>query len=339
MVKRILFWLFVVAFAWILVSRMSEIERLAQTLQQGRWQWLALAAGLQLLYFVIYTMVYQAAFTAVGVDGTWRHLLPLTFAAIFINSTAPSGGTAGLAVYVDDARQRGQSTTRTAVGTLLVLIADFGSFLFVLAAGLIILFLHHDLQTYEVITGTIMFLYVGGMALLLAAGLWRPDALRWVLVKVENGINRVGHIMRRPTLLGEDWSAYQADQFEESAQLMSAQPLLLAATVGIALTGHLVGVAVLAAVFQAFSVSVSLAVLVAGYAMTILFWIVSPTPNGIGVVEGLMPLIYASLGVPVAQATLVTLSFRGLAFWIPFLIGFVLLRRLSLFASSDSQTE
>lgn len=335
MIKRILFWLLVVAFAWVLISRMGEIERLAQTLQRGRWQWLALAAGLQLLYFVIYTMVYKAAFTTVGVDSKFRNLLPLTFAAIFINSTAPSGGAAGVAVYVDDARQRGQSSTRTAVGTLLVLIADFGSYLIFLAAGLIILFARHDLQSYEIAAGTIMLLYVSGMVLLLALGLWRPVALRWLLVNVQNGVNRVGRALRRPTLLSEDWSAYQVREFEESAQLMAAQPLLLAVTVGIALTGHTVGLASLAAVFRAFSIRASLAVVIAGYAMTILFWIVSPTPNGIGVVEGLMPLVFVSLGVPHTEATLITLSFRGLAFWMPFVVGFMLLRQLPMFTPAE----
>ncbi len=304
-------------------------------MQQGRWQWLALAAGLQLSYFVMLTLVYQVAFTAVGVSSQFKNLLPLTFAAIFINSTAPSGGAAGVAVYVDDARQHGQSTTRTAVGTLLVLIADFGSFLMILAAGLIILFSRHNLQSYEFGAGIIMFLYVGGMALLLALGLWRPVALRRLLVKVQHGVNRVGQVIRRPMLLSEDWSAYQADEFEESAQLMAARPLLLGVTVGLALTGHAIELAALTAVFHAFSVPASLAVVVVGYAITMLFWIVSPTPNGIGVVEGLVPLVYVSLGVPAAEAALITLSFRGLAFWIPFLVGFVLLRRLPMFTSKE----
>ena len=335
MVRRIIFWILVAVFAWVLVSRIGEIEKLAQTLQQGRWQWLAVAAGLQLLYFAIYTLVYQAAFTAVGVDSNFRNLLPLTFAAIFINSTTPSGGTARVAVYIDDARRRDQSTTRTAVGTLLVIITDFGSFLIILAAGLIILFARHDLQNYEIATGTIMFLYVGAMALLLVLGLWQPALLRRLLVIVQRGVNWIGRLVRRPTILSEDWSAHQAGEFEESAQLIAAQPRQVAFSVGIALTGHAVSLASLAAVFYAFSVPASLAVITAGYAMTILFWVVSPTPNGIGVVEALMPVVYVSLGVPAAEAALITLSYRGLAFWIPFVVGFVLLRQLPIFTPAE----
>ena len=79
-----------------------------------------------------------------------------------------------MAVFVHDARRRGQSGARSVSGTLLVNAVDFGSFLLVLLGGLIILYLRHNLTTYELITGIIMFVYVGGIAPLLGLGLWRP---------------------------------------------------------------------------------------------------------------------------------------------------------------------
>jgi len=38
---------------------------------------------------------------------------------------------------------------------------------------------------------------------------------------------------------------------------------------------------------------------------------------GIGVVEGIMTLVFTSLGIPAAVAATVTLAFRGLTFWLP----------------------
>jgi uncharacterized membrane protein YbhN (UPF0104 family) len=46
------------------------------------------------------------------------------------------------------------------------------------------------------------------------------------------------------------------------------------------------------------------------------------------VVEGVMTLVYTSLGVAAEPATLIVLSFRGLTFWLPMFAGFLLLRRL-----------
>lgn len=331
MKRRILLWVLIIAFGWVFMARFNEIEKLAQTLRGGRWQWVALAAILQIGYYAVTALLYQVSFTAVGVTSRWRNLLPLTFAAVFVNSTAPSGGAAGVALYVDEAARRGQSGAKATVGTLLVLVADFGAFLLLLTTAFISLFTRHDLLPYEIITGAIMYLYVGGIAALLGLGLWRPMGLLRLLQKVQSGVNRVGGWFRNPTLMRDDWAEHNADEFAASARAMTAQPRQMLLVLAVALLVHTLDIASLFALFRAFNVIAPVGVVIAGYSMTLLFWIVSPTPNGIGVVEGLMPLVYTSLGLPVAEATVITLAFRGLTFWIPFLLGFALLRRLPVF--------
>ncbi|MCB8979366.1 MAG: flippase-like domain-containing protein [Ardenticatenaceae bacterium] len=332
MKRRLLFWILILAFIWVLIGRFSEIQTLAETLRAGRWPWVVLAAILQLGFYAATSLLYQVSFTAVGVQTHWRNLLPLTFAAVFINSTAPSGGAAGVALYVDEATRRGESGAKTAVGALLVLIADFGSFLVLLTMALATLIIQHSLLSYEIVTGIIMYLYVGGMAALLGLGLWRPKMLLRVLQMVQKGINRVGGWFRNPALVRAGWAEDNADEFAASARTIAAQPRQLLPVLWVAFLTHALDIASLYALFQAFNVTASLGVIIAGYSMTLLFWIVSPTPNGIGVVEGLMPLVYTSLGLPTAAATIITLAFRGLTFWIPFLVGFALLRRLPIFA-------
>ena len=81
------------------------------------------------------------------------------------------------------------------------------------------------------------------------------------------------------------------------------------------------------------SLAARLGPLTAGYAIGFVFWVVSPTPQGIGVVEGVMALVYTSLGVP-APAVLAVLTFRGLTFWLPLLIGFFLLHRVRSFGAA-----
>jgi glycosyltransferase 2 family protein len=50
---------------------------------------------------------------------------------------------------------------------------------------------------------------------------------------------------------------------------------------------------VLVCAFLSFKVQFSTGTIVAGFSMAYLFLIVSPTPSGIGIVEGLMPLALA----------------------------------------------
>ena len=86
---------------------------------------------------------------------------------------------------------------------------------------------------------------------------------------------------------------------------------------------------------RAFGAHLHPGVLVAGYAVGILFWLVAITPSGIGVVEGVMALVFTTLGVPGEQSTVIALAFRGMTFWLPLVIGFVLLRRSRAFRAAS----
>jgi uncharacterized membrane protein YbhN (UPF0104 family) len=56
--------------------------------------------------------------------------------------------------------------------------------------------------------------------------------------------------------------------------------------------------------------------------------IISPTPAGIGVVEGALTLALTSMYISLEDAAVITLSYRGITFWIPMLVGMISLRAL-----------
>jgi phosphatidylglycerol lysyltransferase len=336
MKRRWIFWILVVLFVWVIISRFSEIKKLAETLVGGQWQWVAVAALLQVIYYIIYTALYQSAFLTVGVQSKLGELLPVTFASIFMNVAAPSGGASAVALFADDAARRGQSAARATVGTLLVLVADFSAFLVLLLGGMIYLFTHHNLKFYESIAAVILLVIIGGLTAFLLLGLWRPQWLDRLLHWVMRVANRIAGLFKHPDFLDEAWVERNTAEFTEAAIAIAAQPAMLIQTAAIAFAAHLVDLTSLFFLFLAFHQKVHFGVLVAGYAIGILFWIVSITPQGIGVVEGMMTLVFASLGVPIERATVIALAFRGLTFWLPLAIGFILLRRLKSFGAKES---
>jgi uncharacterized protein (TIRG00374 family) len=85
---------------------------------------------------------------------------------------------------------------------------------------------------------------------------------------------------------------------------------------------------VLLSLFLAFQVPFSAGTIIGGFAISYLFLIVSPTPSGIGIVEGIMPLALSSLRVPWSQAVIITLAYRGITFWVPLGVGAFALRTL-----------
>lgn len=330
--RRWLFWALVIAATWFLISRYAELEKLIDTLRHGDWRWILVAAGLQAVFFLVYASVYQAAFSTVGVRSRTRELLPVWFASIFINTVAP---TAGPVLFIDDAAQRGESASRAAAGTVLVRIADFGTFALILVVGMAYLFLHHNLQPYVVVGAVLLLLLVLGWCALLLLGLHKVEGLQRLLSWGQEWVARLAARAHRPSPLPEDWASRNAREFSAAAAAMATRPRGLGLTLALALTAHLVDLASLYTLFRAFHQNVSLGTLVAGFGVGVLFWIISITPEGIGVVEAVMALVYASLGVPLETATVVALSFRGLTFWLPLGIGLVLLRRIRSFGAEE----
>ena len=87
-------------------------------------------------------------------------------------------------------------------------------------------------------------------------------------------------------------------------------------------------ICVLAFTFLALGTPFSIGTLVAGFSIGYLFLIVSPTPSGLGVVEGVMTVALNTLRVPLGTAALITLTYRAVTFWFPLAVGALAFRLL-----------
>ena len=97
----------------------------------------------------------------------------------------------------------------------------------------------------------------------------------------------------------------------------------------LALANKIVLIIILLLMFVAFKEPFTPGILIASFSLCYLFFYASPTPAGIGIVEGVMTLALKSMGVPLSSATLITLTYRGFTFWLPLLVGFISFRFLT----------
>ncbi len=316
--RRWLLLALLIALAIVVITRFVEIERLVATLLRGQWQWVLAAALLQFLHYLTYAAMFNAGFEAVGVAISTLELLPVVFASVFVNVLAITGGAA---IFVDDAARRGQSAARATAGTLLVLVADFGTFIVVLIAGLAYLAYRRVLVAYQLVGTAILAVSTLGQAAIVALGWWQPRWLEAFFRWLQRATNWVLLRLRRPALLADDWAVRSTAEFIGAAAALATHPRTSGRAVALSFAHHLSGVASLYALFLAFGEPGSIGVVNAAYTVGLLFWIISITPQGIGVVEGVMVLVLVSLGMPTADATVITLAFRSLSFWLPLLVG------------------
>lgn len=314
------------AFAYL---SFGEIETILETLQMGNFWFVLLALLIQLGWFLVAGSTYLSLYRILGLDGTVYKLTLMSAAANFVNIVAPSAGMGGMAVFISEASRNGQSPGKVTVASMLYLFLDYIAFLFVLTLGLIILFRRNDLDPSEIAASAIIFAIAMALGFLLYLGSRSADALGNALARMARFVNRIA----RPFIHREYLSEKRAHEFahEMAADLKSLpeRPRSLIKPLLYAFANKALMMCILIAAFLSFRVPFTAGTIIGGFAISYLFLIVSPTPSGIGIVEGIMPLALSSLRVPWSQAVIITLAYRGVTFWIPLGVGAIALRLLN----------
>jgi glycosyltransferase 2 family protein len=297
-----------------------------QTLQQGHFLWLGLALFTQLAWLVNLAATYRFVYRLLGMEISLVELLPLVATSNFVNVAAPSAGVGGVAVFISDARRRGLSSARVTVAGALFLLFDYLGFLCVLALGLVVLLRRNRLDAGSLSAAAVLLLLALGLAGLLILGARSAQALARVLVRAARFINRLIFPFLGHEYLAEARAYSFADEVAEGLSALRAHWRAYLAPAALALLGKALLIGILLSTFMAFRQPFSAGTLIAGFSIGYLFLIVSPTPAGLGFVEGILPLTFVALGVPKASAVVITLAYRGFTFWLPFGYGFVAFR-------------
>ncbi len=312
----------------VIIGRLAEVQAIVNTLQHGDWRYLFLAIIVVVAWLFNMGFSFLAIYKAIGLEERLSNLMAVAVAAYFVNVIAPSAGMSGLAVFVAEARRRDYSPGKAAIANVLYLLLDYAALLCVLAVGFLILFRRNSLNIPEIVASVILLAIALGMAILIYLGMHSAVQLGKVLSWLGRQVNRLLHPFIHRDYLSERRAHEFAYEAAEGLKELSSTPKNLLLPLGLALIkqGLLIGILLLS--FLAFQVPVSAGTLVAGYSIGYLFLIISPTPSGLGVVEGVLTLVLTSMYVPIGAAAVVTMAYRGFTFWLPLLIGIIAFRWL-----------
>jgi uncharacterized protein (TIRG00374 family) len=301
----------------------SELESVVETLKQGNLWFILLAILIQLSWYLMAGLTYQSLYQMLGLNESVYKLAFLYASANFVNTVAPSAGVGGMAVFISAATRDGHSPGKVTVASMLCLFLDY-----VLTLGLIVLFRRNDLDPAEVGASFVIFAIAMGFGFLLYLGSHSAKALGNALAKMARLVNRLVYPLIHHEYLSEARAHEFAHEMADDLKSLPKQRRNLLLPFIYSLLNKAIQMAVLVSVFLAFRVPFSAGTIIGGFAITYLFLIVSPTPSGIGIVEGIMPLALSSLRVPWEQAVIITLAYRGITFWIPLAVGAFALRIL-----------
>ena len=327
-IRNLLVGLVLVIVLAVVFLRGDQLAQLVETMRQGSTIPLFLAVMTQLCKDFSQSFAYSSCFRAVGEHMAPRSTLPLVFGTFFMNTIAPSLNLAGTTLVVDDARRRGISPGKATSAALLMQITIDGAFCTIMILAFLILLLTVGLSPVWFLLGMVVMLLVGGMISVLVLGRKRPALMLKILHPIERLVNRVRGLFKKPPL--KPWVENIASTFSEAAGLIGHSPKPTLKAYGCSLIASTCELSCFALVGVAFGVT-SPEALICGYVVATLFAMISITPQGVGVVEAAVVVAFTSFGETAAAGTAIGLVYRGIVFWMPFLIGAILIQKTKTF--------
>lgn len=319
-----------------LIANADYLASFLATLKTGALVPLVVATVLMLARHLVQAASYDAAFEAVGHKTGFWHNVVLIFSLVFINTFCLFSGATGVAFIIDDAHRTGADAGTSTSGAILSQIGYFAAILVISIIGFLTMLLSGSMNTLFLIGGLALAAVLAVLSSMFVVGYRKPRMLFRLFIGIEKLVNKMLGLAKKH--LKPAWGRKMAGSFISSAGILAKNPQGTLVTVAYASFSAILNMACLVAIGYAFGFD-NVAALVAAFAVAAISVILSPTPQGVGVVEAAIAAILTAHGCSLATATAIALVYRGIMFWVPFCIGALLLSQSGFFADKKSPTE
>jgi glycosyltransferase 2 family protein len=331
--RRYLFVLAVLGFAiYFFLSRFAAMERATFALSNLKISFAVLSVGSEVLSYLGSRYLLR---TAVRLAGKPVSVIDGALMTAGANSVGTLGGgvlgTAGMTYYW--LRRRGINSGAAGLGGWLPIISD-NIVLAVLSLAGFLVMIHRGKSTHIFAAGFVLavLLLLGSLLAMLTWSIIHRDKLEPLATGIGSFAGRLRHrpsdalkVKAAVNRFLEGWDALLRGGWRGPA---------LGAILNASFDMLTLGLTFLAAGYR-----ISPAVLVAGYGLPQLLGKLTIVLGGVRVVEASMIGLYSVLGAPRQIAVVAVLAYRLASFWLPTLIGVVLIPYLESRMMPSAQTE
>lgn len=333
-IRLLLIGLVIIIVCTVVFMRGDQLVELVETMKQGATLPLIAAICTQLGKYLSQSFAYSHCFKAVNERMKPRSTLPLVFGTFFMNTIAPSLNLAGTTLVVNDARKRGIEAGKATSAALLMQITIDGAFATIMISAFIMLALTVGLSPLWFLVGMLVIVLVSVMILIMVLGRRRPAIVLRALSPIERLVNSVLVRFKKKPL--NPWAGKLVTSFSDAAGLIGQNPRPTLEAYGCSIIASLCELSCFCLVGLAFGVT-SIEPLVCGYVVATLFAMISITPQGVGVVEAMVVVAFTAFGESSAAGMAIGLVYRGIVFWMPFIIGAILINATKTFRGGDEK--
>ena len=290
---------------------------------------LALPVALTLLSYVLMTMSYDGIARAAGAPTGFLPMLRITFVSNVVNYIVATGGLSGFALRMYFFRQSGIPVGRAVTISFVQGLITNLTLLIFLVMGFMFLLTRESLGTAALVSAaTLLALFILATAvalLLLVHRGVRRRVLFWGL-EASHAIGRRFLPHHRAPRRFRMWRL-QINIERGFAFILANWPKMVLPVVYIVLD-WVVTLGVLWGCFWCVNLNVPFPLVTVGFAIGILFSIVSLAPGGLGIMEGSMTTVFVGLGTPLEETVVAVLIFRLAYYAVPFLVSVAFFRTM-----------
>ncbi len=260
----------------------------------------------------------------------------MVFGTFFMNTVAPSMNLAGTSLVMATATKNGMQAGKGTTAALLMQLSIDTGFVIIMLVTFGALSFTVGLQPGWLAVGAVAIALVGGLVFMITVGGLKPNLVLKVLHPFVRLADKVLAHFKKPPV--DDAVTRTIHNFSDAAHLITKNPRKTVQSFLWTTLSSVCEMGCFVLVGFAFGVHHPEA-LICGYVVATLFAMISFVPQGVGVVEAAVTVAFALFGVDSATGLAVVMVYRGIVFWLPFLVGAFVIQRMRAFVPSKKKIE
>ncbi len=269
----------------------------------------------QVINYHTYARLYQRLFEILGVNIPYKPMYKVAIELNFVNHVFPSAGVSGFSYFGLRLKQLGATAGQATLVQTMRFITVFISFQIILLLGVLLLAVNGEASNLTIavasslgtllVTGTFIVIYIVGDRS-------RIDTFFTTLTKFLNKLIRVVR-PKHPETIRISAVRRLFLEFHQNYEVLKKNYPKMKLPLVYAFFASLTEILTIYTVYAAFGDYVNLGAVIIAYAVANFAGLISVLPGGIGVYEGLMTAVLATVGVPPSTSIPVTIMYRILS--------------------------
>jgi len=325
--KKILYFSVILFFCWVIFQNIDDFKTLYKTVFNANFIYLGYVVLVGLGNQAIYSLIYRKAFKTVIKVDRYPKLLSNTIISNFLTISNPLGVTGASAYLLAYFVKRGISKIKILFGMMTVSLSISLSYLPVLAVTVIYLYNTHILTGYQEFAIKTLLILNLGLILLYCFLLATPSKNARLAKAITRYMNSILEKIVKKRPISEELIISYEKEVKYISKRFDKSIFKFLRYLPISIGYHGINILVLYLSYLAFDIVSPIQQVLTVYGIIYLFTVISPTPQGIGIVEGLAHTTAISIGLPSSPSLMAILIYRFGTLWIPAILGMILMKK------------